>query len=117
MSTRRWTTCAMLLVGTLLVLGGCADKLTRNHYEMIVVDTSTTDDVARTIGEPNRPKLPGIWVYERVDKHLVVKIEFNDAAVVVRKEWIDAMAEEWDDTGDPGDTDNYESTDVRKLEE
>ena len=117
MRIARWTACAMLLAGALMVLGGCADKLTRNHYEMIVVNTSTTDDVARTIGEPNRPKLRDVWIYERVDKHLVVKIEFSDEDVVVHKEWIDAMAEEWDDTEQPGDTDAYESTKIRRIKE
>jgi len=116
MRMRRWATCAILLPGVLLVLGGCADKLTRNHYEMIVVNTSTADDVSRTIGEPNHPKLPELWLYERVDKHLIVKIEFS-GVTVIRKEWIDAMAEEWEDTDQPGDTDNYESTKIRKIKE
>ncbi len=115
MRTTKWTTGVTLLAGAFLVLGGC-DKLTRAHYEMIVQDVSSTDDVARTIGDPDI-KLDDQWHYERVDKHLNVIIHFNDDGVVVRKQWIDTMKGEWEDTEKPEDSDSYESTEIRHLDE
>ncbi|MFH0980608.1 MAG: hypothetical protein V2A79_03600 [Planctomycetota bacterium] len=115
MRTTRWMTGVILAAGTVAAVGGC-DKLTRNHYEMIQQSVSTTDDVARTIGDPS-DKLPGQWHYEREDKHLNVIIDFNDQGVVVRKQWIDAMAPEWEDTEKPGETDKYESTQIRNIKD
>jgi hypothetical protein len=105
----------MLAVSGVLFLGGCADKLTRSRFEMIEVHVSDKDDVARTLGDPSR-QLDDQWHYERVDKHLNVIIEFDDGGVVIRKQWIDAMAEEWEDTEkDTGDGDSYESTKIRDI--
>lgn len=115
MRITKWITGVVFMAGILMVLGGC-DKLTRNHYEMIVLNVSTTDDVSRTIGSPNI-KMDDQWHYERVDKHLNVIIHFNDQSVVVRKQWIDAPKMEWDDTEKPGDSDNYESTNIRRINE
>jgi hypothetical protein len=97
------------------LLTGCADKLTRSHYDMIVVDTSTKIDVEKTIGEPTY-RLGDQWHYERVDKPLNVFIHFNDQDVVSRKQWI--TAEEWDDTEEPpADRSQYESTRTRTIDE
>ncbi|MCP4590523.1 MAG: hypothetical protein GY842_07255 [bacterium] len=113
MRTKGWIPgLALGLVGILAVCG--CDKLTRNHYEMIVQNVSTTDDVARTIGPPSH-ELPGQWHYTREDKHLTVIIDFSDGDVVVRKQWVDGLAAEWDDTQKPGDTDSYESTKIREI--
>ena len=115
MKNTKWTTGALLIVGAMLLVGGC-DKLTRAHYEMIVLNVSTTDDVARTIGPPNI-KMDTNWNYERVDKHLSVIIDFSDDGVVVRKQWIDGMANQWEDTEKPGDSDTYETTQIRTINE
>ena|GEM_PF-3185298 len=115
MRMTRWTTGVVLAVGAVLVVGGC-DKLTRNHYDMIVQDVSTTDDVARTIGDPSY-EVPGQWHYERVDKHLNVIIGFNEGGVVVRKQWIDTGEGVWEDTEQPGETDAHESTTIRTINE
>ena len=104
-------------VSLIMVLGmffavGC-DQLTREHYEMITVNVDKEFDVDKMIGEPDS-KISGLWLYEREDKHLVVKIEFDNEGVVTRKEWIDAMSGTWDDSKDPGDDTVYESTTIRK---
>ena len=113
MRTAQWTMGVMLVAGAVLMLGAC-DNLTRNHYEMILQNVSTTDDVARTIGDPDS-MLEGQWQYERVDKHLNVIIDFNDDGVVVRKQWISAGEGVWDDTEKPGETDAHESTTIRTI--
>ena len=97
------------------VLTGCADKLTRSHYEMIVVDTSTKLDAEKTLGDPSY-RLDDQWHYERVEKHLNVFIHFNDQAVVTRKQWI--TGEGWEDTEEPpADRSHYEATKGRTIKE
>ena len=115
MRMMRRATGVVLVAGVVLAVGGC-DRLTRNHYDMIVQNVSSTDDVAKTIGDPSY-KVPGQWHYERVDKHLNVIIEFNEDGVVVRKQWIDAGEGVWDDTEKPGETDAHESTTIRTINE
>lgn len=96
-------------------LSGCADKLTRARYEMIVVDTSTKLDVEKTIGEPTY-RLGDQWHYERIDKPLNVFIHFDDQDVVTRKQWI--TADEWDDTEEPpADSSHYESIRIRTMDD
>jgi hypothetical protein len=114
--TRKSGFTLFVLTGLLCVpLCGCADKLTRERYEMIVVDTSTKTDVEYTLGEPSN-QLPDQWHYERPDKHLNVFIHFNDRDVVTRKQWVDSMSTEWDDTqSPPRDRSHHESTTVRTI--
>ena len=96
-------------------LCGCADKLTRERYEMIEVDVSSKVDVEYTLGEPTS-RLSDQWHYERPDKHLNVFIHFNDQDVVARKQWIDATSPEWDDTDTPDpDRSSQESTTIRSI--
>jgi hypothetical protein len=109
----RWTIRVALVLSAALVLSGC-DKLTRNHYEMIQQNVSNTDDVQRTIGDPNY-RVDGQWHYDRVDKHLNVIIDFNEGGVVVRKQWIDANEGVWEDTEQPGETDSHQKTTIRNL--
>ncbi len=103
---------SLLLTLGVFFLVGC-DQLTREHYEMITVNVDKEFDVDKMIGEPDS-KISGLWLYEREDKHLVVKIEFDDDGVVTRKEWIDAMGGTWDDSQESGDDSVYESTTIRK---
>lgn len=112
----RSTLLLSLTAGTCLVfLAGC-DPLTRERYEMITLNVDTDFDVEKMIGPPDH-KLPGQWHYERTDKHLIVKVEFDDNGVVTRKEWIDALAGTWEDTEDPGDEPSYETTVIRTGEQ
>ena len=61
--------------------------------------TSTQADVREALGEPDQV-LADLWLYERPDKHLVVKLEFDDQGRLQRKEWIDAAGETWEDSSD-----------------
>ena len=93
---------------------GC-DPLTRNRFDMIVIDVSTKDDVRRTIGDPSDGLGPQ-WIYSRPDRHLTVMINFNPQHVVNRKQWVDASNNEWVDTLVPGDTDTSETTTIRRVD-
>ena len=95
----------------LTVSTGC-DPLTRNRFDMIKVDVAGEGDVRGTIGEPTRV-LPGHWHYERPERHLNVLIDFNDQGVVSRKQWIDAVGNEWFDSQPPQEETTGESIRVR----
>jgi len=102
----------LLAAGTCFALLTGCDPLTRERFEMITIDVDRQFDVEKMIGPPDY-RLEGQWHYERIDKHLNVKVEFDESGVVTRKEWIDAMAETWEDTDDPGDEPTYETTTIR----
>jgi hypothetical protein len=77
-------------------LAGC-DKLTREHFDQIRVRQDAQADVVRLIGPPDF-KLPGQWHYEREDRHLIVRVDFDPAGIVTRKQWVDAMTSTWVDS-------------------
>ena len=112
----RSTLLVLVMAGTCFTLLTGCDPLTRERYEMITLNVDQQFDVEKMIGPPDY-KLPGQWHYERVDKHLNVKIEFDENGVVTRKEWIDALAETWEDTQQPGDEPTYETTEIRTSEQ
>ncbi len=90
-------------LSVLLLAGaaGCAskDKLVYENYSTIRANASTMDDVEAALGEPTS-KLSELWIYERPDQHLIVKIEFDKSNRVTRTQWIDALGETWHDTSD-----------------
>lgn len=85
-----------------LVLGGCAapkDRLAYESYARMQPGAWTQSDVRDALGEPDHV-LADIWLYERPEKHLVVKLEFGEDGQLERKEWIDATNDTWEDTKD-----------------
>ena len=99
-----------LMVATALLLTGCQDKLTHENFGQIRQNVSTRPIVTGLIGEPD-DRLVNRWSYERPDKHLFVFIDFDEDGYVSRKQWIDAMSAEWEDTKPmEGDQDSREST-------
>lgn len=80
---------------------GCQsrDRLNVESFNQVNQHSTTQDDVVAMLGEPNH-RLPGLWIYSRPNQHLYVKIEFDDAGRVTRKEWIDGTAEVWKDSAD-----------------
>lgn len=113
------TTSKMVLTGflagwALMALSGCADKLTRSHFEMITIGHADHYDVEQTLGEPS-VDAGALWHYERVDKHLNVMIHFDDQNKVARKEWHDVGNNEHYDSAEPGEDSTYESTRVRRI--
>lgn len=99
-----------LTVAMALLLTGCQDKLTHENFGQIRQNVSTRPIVTGLIGEPD-DRLVNRWSYERPDKHLFVFIDFDEDGYVSRKQWIDAMSAEWEDTKPmEGDQDFREST-------
>ena len=115
MTTSKTVLAGFLASCTLLTLTGCADKLTRSHFEMISIGHAGHYDVEQTLGEPSYPKMGAMWHYERVDKHLNVMIHFDDQNKVVRKEWHDVGNNEHYDSAEPGDGSTYESTRIGTI--
>ncbi len=116
MDSRKLFLAGMLTVLGLAVLTGCADKLTRKHFDMILVGHADRFDVEHTIGKPS-DELPDLWHYERVDKHLNAMVHFNEAGKVWRKEWHDVLhGDHYDSAEAPEDSSTYEETRVRHIE-
>ncbi len=98
------------------VLCGCADKLTRENYDMILVNSSDKVDVEQILGEPTN-KLDDRWHYERVDAHLNVFIHYDEMGIVSRKQWMGSSTGEWHDTyTPPSDRSEVETTTIETHE-
>lgn len=91
---------AAALVMALLAVG-CQSKgpTFRSGYDQVRQGSTSEADVVAMLGQPDH-KLPGLWIYQRPEEHLYVKIEFDDAGRVKRKEWIDGVTGSWEDTED-----------------
>lgn len=99
-----------------VALSGCAQKLTRERFDMISIGHAERFDVEHTLGEPDY-SLDDYWHYEDVDRHLNVMIHFDDAGKVWRKEWHDVGEGIHYDTYEPDpDEAFYESTEIRTYE-
>ena len=83
-----------------LFLGACQsapDKFVHRNFSLIRAQHSTQGDVIALIGEPSH-QLGDLWMYERPEKHLFAKIEFDENGNVVEKDWIDGVKGEWEDS-------------------
>jgi hypothetical protein len=96
-SRLRWLL-AVTVVSSATILTGCKDPLTYENFTLIHENASSQAEVARIIGEPNN-ELDNQWLYERPEKHLTAIVDFDGRGLVVRKQWIDAMDEVWEDSG------------------
>ena len=68
-----------LAAGAVLLVCGCAQKLTYQRWEM--VNTGDSPDVVKaTLGEPWQ-KTDMTWVYSDDDRHVTAFIYFRDAKV------------------------------------
>jgi hypothetical protein len=94
-----------LIVGLSFGLsGGCRtpDRLTHDNFNHLRQSTSTEADVIAELGEPDH-RMPGLWIYQRPEEHVYVKIEFDESGRMTRKEWIDGVTGNWEDTADRPD--------------
>ena len=98
-------------VAALGLATGC-DPLTRDRFDMIVVDVSNQADVRHTIGKPTYVR-DDQWHFERPARHLNVLVDFNPEGTVTRKQWIDAARNEWVDSQPAQEGARRESTRVR----
>ena len=94
---------ALLILGfAALFLSACKstpDKFVHRNFSLIRQQHSTQADVIALIGEPSH-QLGDLWMYERPEKHLFAKIEFDENGQVVEKEWIDGVQGVWEDSDD-----------------
>lgn len=105
---------AGLAVVMAALLTGCQDKLTHENFMQIRQNVSTQPMVTDLLGEPDN-EVGERWYYERPDKHLFVFIDFDEDGYVSRKQWIDAMSSEWEDTKPmKGDRSARESTRIER---
>jgi hypothetical protein len=100
---------------SLTLTSGCADKLTRHHFDMIQVGVAREYDVEQTIGEPDQ-KMSSLWNYERLDDHLIVLIHFGQG-LVIRKEWHDAPNNVHFDSAENTNESVYESTIIQTYDD
>lgn len=74
---------------------GCAEKFTRDRFDMITTGVDDQEDVQRILGEPQQQTATQ-WYYEDLDDNVHARIFFDDAGRVRGKEWMDARTGEWD---------------------
>jgi hypothetical protein len=91
----------LVVCGFFVFVPGCKapDKLLHGNFTQIKPQTTTENGVVALIGEPDT-RFPGYWLYQRPDQHLTVLVEFDEKGQVTRKQWIDAMGHQWDDSED-----------------
>ncbi len=96
-----------------LALAGC-DRLTRDRFDLLQVNTSNMTDVQKTLGDPTYRR-DREWHYERASQHLNVLVEFDDQGQLTRKQWIDAVQGDWSDSKPNDSTGTRESIQVRTI--
>jgi hypothetical protein len=72
------------------LFAGCSEnKLTRENYDLIVVNSSNKDEVMSCLGDKhlNDHAEMRAWEYEDMDRKLSVWFWFDDQGVVTRKQW------------------------------
>ena len=110
------TRVGVVIAAGLMLLCGCADKLTRENYDLIAIDSWDRTSVEETLGEPTN-QLDDRWHYERVDRHLNVFIHFDEMGIVERKQWMGETTGEWHDTyTPPEDQSQSETTTIHTVE-
>ncbi len=95
MTGRQSLVLVLLCAVMCLTVAGCQEKLTKQRFDTIIKGVSTKLDVEQTLGEPER-KLDDLWSYEKHDKHLFVKIYFDQQGKVTNKEWISGKEGLWE---------------------
>ncbi len=112
---QRTAKCFFALVSLMLITTqfGC-DPLTRNRYDLLQIDASDKTDVELSFGKPT-VRHPNQWIYQRSGKHLNVIVDFDSSGRTTRKQWIDATANEWNDSEPAGDLSTRESIRIRTV--
>ncbi|QOJ14592.1 MAG: hypothetical protein HRU75_08040 [Planctomycetia bacterium] len=86
---------ALLVCGLTALLFGCAEKFTRERFDIIAVGVEDREDVIRTLGEP-RYEAGDEMYFEDLDRNLHARVFFGPDGRVRGKEWMDARRGEWD---------------------
>ncbi|MBK8914999.1 MAG: hypothetical protein IPM64_10435 [Phycisphaerales bacterium] len=101
----------LFVCGFVGVLSGCAEKFTRDRFDIITVGVEDREDVVRILGEP-RYRAGDEMYFEDLDRHLHARVFFGADGRVRGKEWMDARRGEWD--GRHPDTDPPPQGEVRE---
>lgn len=86
------------IAGSLLLLvfaTGCAQKFTREHYNMIEVGFDDRDSVRHLLGKP-RTDATGEWYYVDDGQSHHARVFFDGDGRVRGKEWMNADTGEWE---------------------
>ena len=86
MPIRRASLLALLLP---LFLAGCAEKFTRQNFNLLQVGVDERYDVDKLLGHPTND-LHDQWYYEHRDKHYSALIHFDPDGKVSGKQWFDS---------------------------
>jgi len=92
--TGRWGVWVTMCLAACL-LTGCAQKFTRERFDMIQAGVDDQEDVREILGKPSKT-MTDLWYYEDLDRHLHAQIFFADDGRVLSKEWMDAHTGEWE---------------------
>ncbi len=85
----------LMSVAVLFAATGCSENLvTRQHYDMIKIGTSSRLEVEKTLGDTYVARGDDQWEYDEENRHLSVHFYF-DGDKVSKKEWIDGKTGEW----------------------
>lgn len=109
MRAKQWMTALVGLAALWTV--GCAEKFTRERFDMVQVGVDDREDVEKLLGEP-RHDLVNEWYYENMDKHIHARVFFGMEGKVSGKEWMDAATGNWD--GSHPDADKPPQGEVRE---
>jgi hypothetical protein len=85
----------LLLTPGLILLAGCANKLTRERFDMIRVELDGKEDVRLILGDP-KADFGDEWMYDDLDRHVSAIVFFDDRGKVAGKEWMDARSSAWE---------------------
>ncbi len=91
----------LAMAAVAVATAGCANKFTRENFDLVQVKVDDAEDVEHLLGEP-RTRLGDMWYYEDEDNKHSALIHFADGRVA-GKEWMDAMSGEWAGTSPTAD--------------
>lgn len=77
------------LVAALLLLCGCASRLTYERFDLIRVEADSRADVQALLGEPDA-RFDDEWIYDDRSRRVAAIVYFDAEGRVAGKEWIDA---------------------------
>lgn len=102
----------------MICFSGCAkDMVTLEHFNLIIKDTSTKNDVRATMGDKYVDR-GDHWEYERTDRAVSAFFYFDDDGTVIKKDWIDTREGTWNSSDEEPEGDKvYDSTGSSAFEE
>ncbi|MBL8877970.1 MAG: outer membrane protein assembly factor BamE [Phycisphaerales bacterium] len=81
-------------MGLLMIGTGCAQKFTRQHFDMIEVGFDDRESVEKLLGKP-RTDATGEWYYVDDEQSQHARVFFDGDGRVRGKEWMNADTGEW----------------------